>query len=234
MAAAEVQPTVDSERQPKETLYCHNLNEKLKKEDLKKCLYAIFSQFGRILDIVSLKTYRLRGQAWITFADTNAATIALNSMNGFPFFDKPMKLEFAKTPGDAILKLRGEFDEKKKKERSKQSAVARAEHLKRSTGRPSAAGGGGGTQAGAGGREETQPPNKILFLQNLPEQTNESMLEMLFNQYAGFKEVRMVTAKPGIAFVEYDSDMQASVAMSGLQDFQVTANNKMRVTYAKQ
>ena len=89
-------------------------------------------------------------------------------------------------------------------------------------------------QAGAGGREETQPPNKILFLQNLPEQTNESMLEMLFNQYAGFKEVRMVPARPGIAFVEYDSDMQASVAMSGLQDFQVTANNKMRVTYAKQ
>lgn len=32
MAAAEVQPTVDSARQPKETLYCHNLNEKLKKE----------------------------------------------------------------------------------------------------------------------------------------------------------------------------------------------------------
>ncbi len=85
-----------------------------------------------------------------------------------------------------------------------------------------------------GGRDDQQPPNKILFLQNLPEQTNEQMLEMLFNQYSGFKEVRMVTAKPGIAFVEYDSDMQASVAMSGLQDFQVTANNKMRVTYAKQ
>ncbi len=31
MAAAEA-PVVDTARQPKETIYCHNLNEKLKKE----------------------------------------------------------------------------------------------------------------------------------------------------------------------------------------------------------
>ena len=37
-----------------------------------------------------MKTYRLRGQAWIVFADVTAATNALNSMQGFPFFDKPM------------------------------------------------------------------------------------------------------------------------------------------------
>ena len=58
--------------------------------ELKKCLYTIFSQFGKILDVVCMKTYRLRGQAWIVFADVTAATNALNSMQGFPFFDKPM------------------------------------------------------------------------------------------------------------------------------------------------
>lgn len=31
---------------------------------------------------------------------------------------------------------------------------------------------------------------------------------MLFKQFAGFKEVRLVDARPGIAFVEYDNDMQ--------------------------
>lgn len=58
--------------------------------ELKQSIYAMFSQFGKILDIVALKTYRLRGQAWIVFADVAAATNALRSMQGFPFFDKPI------------------------------------------------------------------------------------------------------------------------------------------------
>ncbi len=45
-------------------------------------------------------------------------------------------------------------------------------------------------------------PNKILFVQNLPENSNEAMLGMLFQQFPGFREVRMVEARPGIAFVE--------------------------------
>ena len=58
--------------------------------DLKKSLYAIFSQFGKILDVVAMKTYRLRGQAWVVFADIKSAADALRCMQGFPFFDKPM------------------------------------------------------------------------------------------------------------------------------------------------
>jgi U2 small nuclear ribonucleoprotein B'' len=50
----------------------------------------MFSQFGKILDVVCLKTYRLRGQAWIVFADVAAATNALRTMQGFLFFDKPI------------------------------------------------------------------------------------------------------------------------------------------------
>ena len=58
--------------------------------DLKKAIYAIFSQFGKILDVVALKTYRLRGQAWVVFADIRSAGEAIRTMQGFPFFDKPM------------------------------------------------------------------------------------------------------------------------------------------------
>lgn len=50
---------------------------------------------------------------------------------------------------------------------------------------------------------------------------------------AGFKEVRMVEARPGIAFVELENDMQASVAMTGLQSFRITPTNAMAITYAK-
>lgn len=58
--------------------------------ELKKSMYALFSQFGKILDVVCLKTLRLRGQAWVVFTDTAAATNALRTMQGFPFYDKPI------------------------------------------------------------------------------------------------------------------------------------------------
>jgi U2 small nuclear ribonucleoprotein B'' len=33
-------------------------------------------------------------------------------------------------------------------------------------------------------------PNKILFVQNLPHATTDAMLELLFQQFPGFKEVK--------------------------------------------
>ena len=92
---------------PNNTIYINNLNEKVKKDgksflidfiiiifsaplELKKSLYAIFSQFGDILDIVALKTLKMRGQAFVVFRDIGSATNALRSMQGFPFYDKPM------------------------------------------------------------------------------------------------------------------------------------------------
>ncbi len=70
------------DNRPNHTIYINNLNEKIKKEDLKKSLYAIFSQFGQILDIVALKTLKMRGQAFVIFKEINSATNALRSMQG--------------------------------------------------------------------------------------------------------------------------------------------------------
>lgn len=58
--------------------------------DLKKCMRAIFGQFGPIIDVVSRRTYRLRGQAWVVFEKAEDAQRAMESMQGFPFFDKPI------------------------------------------------------------------------------------------------------------------------------------------------
>lgn len=73
--------------------YVHSLIMWLDKHivsELKKSLYAIFSQFGEILDIVALKTLKMRGQAFVIFKEIGSATNALRSMQGFPFYDKPM------------------------------------------------------------------------------------------------------------------------------------------------
>jgi len=52
---------------PNQTLYINNLNEKLPKDELRRALYALFGQFGPVLDVVALKTVRMRGQAFIVF-----------------------------------------------------------------------------------------------------------------------------------------------------------------------
>ncbi|NXX49638.1 SNRPA protein, partial [Tricholaema leucomelas] len=78
------------EARPNHTIYINNLNEKIKKDELKKSLYAIFSQFGQILDILVSRSLRLRGQAFVIFKELSSATNALRSMQGFPFYDKPM------------------------------------------------------------------------------------------------------------------------------------------------
>ncbi len=40
------------------------------------------------------------------------------------------------------------------------------------------------------GPQSQAPPNKTLFVQGLPENTTDKMLQMLFEQFPGFKEVR--------------------------------------------
>lgn len=47
---------------PSETLYINNINEKVKKNVLKKMLYMLFSQYGKIIDIVACKGLKRRGQ----------------------------------------------------------------------------------------------------------------------------------------------------------------------------
>ncbi|KAF4346717.1 hypothetical protein G4B88_015094 [Cannabis sativa] len=81
--------------------------------------------------------------------------------------------------------------------------------------------------------QEAATPNNILFIENLPHETTSMMLELLFQQYPGFREVRIIEAKPGIAFVEFEDDVQSSMAMQELQGFKITPQNPMAITFPK-
>ena len=60
--------------------------------ELKRSLYALCSQYGRILDVVALKTQKLRGQAWVVFSEITAATNAFRGLQDFDFYGKKMVL----------------------------------------------------------------------------------------------------------------------------------------------
>ncbi len=89
-AAPAAAPGGAAEPAPKQTLYLNNLNEKVKRGELKKTLYATFSQFGRIMQIVCKGSFRLKGQAWIIFDEVTAAAAARRQLNNCPILGKPM------------------------------------------------------------------------------------------------------------------------------------------------
>ncbi|XP_073484335.1 U2 small nuclear ribonucleoprotein B'' [Aquarana catesbeiana] len=221
---------------PNHTVYINNLNDKIKKDELKRSLYALFSQFGHVMDIVALKTTKMRGQAFVIFKELSSSTNALRQLQGFPFFDKPMRIQYAKSDSDLVSKMRGTFaDKEKKKEKKKnkpQDQAANAANKK-----PVQVPGQETDNAAPGSAQSQQvpdnPPNYILFLNNLPEETNEMMLSMLFNQFPGFKEVRLVPGRHDIAFVEFENENQAGSARDALQGFKITPSHAMKITYAK-
>ncbi|CAJ2632008.1 U1 small nuclear ribonucleoprotein A isoform X2 [Trifolium pratense] len=225
------------------TIYINNLNEKIKIEELKKSLHAVFSQFGKILEVLAFKTLKHKGQAWVIFEDVTSASNALRQMQGFPFYDKPMRIQYARTKSDIIAKADGTFVPREKRKRHDDKGKKRKDQNDANLagmGINPAYSAYGATPAipypgGAKSMvpEAPAPPNNILFIQNLPNETTPMMLQMLFLQYPGFKEVRMVETKPGIAFVEYGDEMQSTAAMQALQGFKITPQNPMLITYAK-
>lgn len=219
---------------PNHTIYINNLNEKIKKEELKKSLYAIFSQFGQILDIVALKTLRMRGQAFVIFKEIASATNSLRTMQGFPFYDKPMRIQYCKMDSDVISKMKGTFKERPKRVKQPKPVAAEVPAGdKKAAKKAKGAVNPDGVPVASVNSNVEQPPNQILFLTNLPEETNEMMLSMLFNQFPGFKEVRLVPNRHDIAFVEFASELASSAAKEALQGFKITPTHAMKITFAK-
>lgn len=53
-------------------------------------LYTLFSTYGPVLDVVVLKTAKMRGQAHIVYRDIQASTQAMRALQGFDFFGKEL------------------------------------------------------------------------------------------------------------------------------------------------
>ena len=76
--------------EPNATLYINNLNDKINKEEIRSQLYALFTTYGKLIDVVATKTPKMRGQAFLVFTDLTSATAALRACDGMIFYDKPM------------------------------------------------------------------------------------------------------------------------------------------------
>jgi U2 small nuclear ribonucleoprotein B'' len=221
-------------------VYVTNLNDKIKKPELLTNLYLVFSQFGHIIEVHCAKSRRLRGQAWVVFDKLDSATRAVRGLDGFRFFGKEMRVRFALEKSDTICKIEGTYKPRAKKVR------VEAKSSSTISGAPSSSAEMETQAAVAAETEEKEeamntaedevednPPNAILFVENLPEQTNATVLQMLFQQSEGFVEARLIPGKRGIAFVEFGDEYQAGQAKDTLQGFSITSSHKMRISFAK-
>jgi len=167
-----------------------------------------------------------------------------------------MQLDFARTRSDAtVLRDEGESGLERwkrgrlaEKER-KQAVETQAQKLKRPAAvaapdatvgaRPAKTQKGAGLKASGTGAapvipDEYLPPNKILFLRDLPDSYDADGLSRIFSRFEGFREVRMVPGRRGIAFVEYEAEAGAISAKEATAGMQLGDEGKgIRVTYQR-
>ncbi|PGH27000.1 hypothetical protein AJ80_01384 [Polytolypa hystricis UAMH7299] len=242
---------------PNPTVYVRNLEERVKVDDLKEALTEIFSEYGTILEIVAKTNLKAKGQAFIVFDNIDSAARAIDEVNGFELFEKAMVLDYAKTRSDATVKKEGGDGElevhkrrrlAEKERKQAQEALEAQKKLKRPAAVPAGAEPGrpAKTSRGAGLKpanaaaatvvpDEYLPPNKILFLREIPDSLDADGLTAVFGRFEGFKEVRMVPGRKGIAFVEYEAETGAISAKEATSGMPLGENGKpIRVTYQRQ
>lgn len=214
---------------PNQTIYLHNLTEKLSKPRLRRQLYNLASKFGSVVDVHVRGGESNRGQAWVVFSELDSAAQAQHKLDDYVFFDKPIKARFAKTKSDALARLDGTYVA-----RGKRSAVQAPTGVKKQN-------------VVAMDMEEdvkalvvmdvnkdiNNPPHLLLKVEGLPGQVTKEQLVGLFSKYEGFKEVRYVAAK-NLAFFEFVSVDHAKIAKEGLKGYPLTSEYHLRLVYAKQ
>ncbi|KAL6453062.1 U1A U1 small nuclear ribonucleoprotein A [Candida maltosa Xu316] len=180
----------------KQTIYINNLNEKVTINKLKKELNKVFEPCGEILQISAFKTLKLKGQAFITFNDTQSAAKAIELQNK-EVFSKPMNITFAKYNSDIAESDEVVLSRKKSKKRKLDDKKSDTKVNKKL-------------------RNEWKdlPPNNILLIQNL---TSTDGLESFFGKYTGFENIRLVKVK-NLAFINFEDEKLSKNCLDAVSD----------------
>merc|ERR1712039_429811 len=232
---------------PNQTLYVNNLNEKIKIPELKCCLLELFSTYGEVIDIVAAGSVARKGQAFVVFRDISCATNALRTLQNFNFLDKPMRIAYSRTKSDVVAledgtyrpraldgsRVEEEVKPKPAQPKQKKQVVDKNQPTQMPGAVPKASSAAPGGAAPADKGEKEGQPSNVLFVENLPAEVNEMMLTMLFRQYPGFQEARLIKGR-NVAFIEYGDELQAGIAKHGLQGFMVTPEMALKIAFAKQ
>jgi RNA recognition motif-containing protein len=162
--------------------------------------------------------------------DVQASTAALQAENGVSFFGRELRIEYAKEVSDQIAKRDGIYVSKAKRIKTSSDNNADTEKTVEQSEL---------TDDEDEDEEDTgpsAPPSQILLVRQVPDQVTHSTLQNLFQPYSGFREVR--TPRPGLAFIDFESEPHATLALQALQGFQFQTaegivQGRLRLEYGK-
>jgi U2 small nuclear ribonucleoprotein B'' len=221
---------------PNNTLYFKNIDWKIKKPLLQRALYSLCTRHGKVLEVIVLRRDGLRGQAFVVMDSVQAATACLQAEQGFNFFEKDMQIEYARDKTKHLSNKKTVKDSDNS-DNAKAASDDRHEDDEEAPKAKKPKMSDTGDNLSENGTESADPmtsapPSKYLLAADLPTECNQMMLSMLFRQYNGFQEVRM--PREGMAFVEFDTQASATLALEALQGFQLTADEKLKLDYDKE
>ncbi|KAG6817443.1 hypothetical protein H0H87_008611 [Tephrocybe sp. NHM501043] len=232
-----------SSNQPNTTLYLNNLNDKVNKEELKTQLYALFTTYGKIIDIVASKSQAMRGQAFLVFTDLAGATSAMRACEGMIFYEKPIHIDYAKTKSYATSRRedpnfvpptaanastlisqgakRQRDDEAADEERNAKREKSEEDEEEMEIDDEDEQAPSTNTNSLSNG------PSARLLCTNLPREVDDSVLSVLFQQYKGFQGTRVEWSptpnadgtKVKHAQVTFETTELASAAKTALDGF---------------
>ena len=84
---------------------------------LKDALRRVFNYYGPILDVIAKSSLKRKGQAFVVFDSEKSALDAVEDMNGFELYGKPIRVARAATHSDETVKRKAAdlFEEHKRK-----------------------------------------------------------------------------------------------------------------------
>ncbi|KAJ8903004.1 hypothetical protein NDN08_006320 [Rhodosorus marinus] len=205
--------------EPIPTLYIRGLRQKTRVPAMKKLLREKFSAHGEIVCIRVARTMTMKGQAFVSFASLESAIAAKEALDGQEIKGHRMIIQFAKAKSDKLAKKDGTFVKRDN------SILAQEENEEE-----------GNTAAMDTSNvvipvEQDLEPHNILFVQNLPD--DPATVSEIVGQYPGFVETRLVPGKPGMAFVEYSSIPEATVALKSLRSVKLPGDRQLIASFAK-
>lgn len=212
-----------------ETIYVRNLNDRISLNKLKPALELIFQAYGRIIQLTAHKNLKMKGQAFITFDSSESSKKAVEEANNKVLFGKSMQVTFAKSNSDNFY-LEVEQNEKPVQERKRHKAELlekqTASNFKPTKTAPK-------TRLKDLESWKDIPPNKILLLQNLENDTTSQDLNEYFDAYDGFINLRLVKIR-NLCFIEFENE-SASTKCLETADYEKLKlfGDNIILTYAK-
>jgi hypothetical protein len=145
-----------------------------------------------------------------------------------------MKIEYSKNTSDIINKLKNNVNLKEKLKIENIRKLRRKEEysLKLNNNNKNKINKTKKNNKEDNSKNNIEYKNKILFVENLPSNLNISTLNYIFGKFSGLVNINYLSEKK-IAFIEYNNEFNAGIALLGLNNYKITKDTYLKISFAK-